>query len=248
MSTTSSASPTTIGARAPVRDEVVTAIRRGFGAVGLEVRRARPHPWRPEGVAIAAGTILDVGAADGTPELYAAFPDAHLVAFDPIPEQLERLRRSVESRESVELIEVALGSSPGRAELHIPTARPLKSSLHTRTALTAESGDYDTRAVQVRRLDDVVQEHTWPTPFILKVDTEGHDLEVLEGAVETLRACAVVYCETSLSRRFDGGYRFADMSRFMFDQGFDLVDVLDAPRARDGRTAYLDCVWVPIDS
>jgi len=247
MSTTASPGPTLVSSRAPVRDDIVTVIRRGFRAFGLDVRRARSHPWRPDGDRVDARTILDVGAADGTPELYDAFPDAHLVAFDPIAEQLRRLRASVQ-RESVELFELALGSRSGNAELHIPSERPLKSSLHARTSLTAERGDCTTRTVEVRRLDDVVQAHDWPTPFVLKIDTEGHDLEVLRGAETTLRDCAVVYCETSLSRRFDGGYRFGDMSRFMLDQGFDLVDVLDAPRARDGRTAYLDCVWTPIDS
>jgi FkbM family methyltransferase len=224
---------------------IETAGQRALLRFGLEVRRRRTHPWRPPGTRVSARTIIDVGAADGTPDLYRAFPEAGLVvAFDPIPEQLAKVQRSVGTR-NVELHDFALGSSPGSLELQLPDRDIFKSSFHPRTNLTAERGKSATRSVRIQRLDDVARECNWPSPFVLKIDTEGHDLEVLLGATETLAHCAVVYCETSLGSRFEGGYRFSELHQLLYERGFEIVDVLEAPRGPDARVLFLNCVWVP---
>jgi FkbM family methyltransferase len=230
---------------ARLRERTKAELRRLLVALGYEIHRSRAEPpWRPPGVEFRAGTILDVGAADGTPALYAAYPEANVVAFDPLVEQLNRLERSFGSR-TLEAFNVALGAEDGEAVLHIPESILLKSSLHERTALTADGGKITTRTVPVRRLDDLVAEHDWPTPYVLKIDTEGHELAVLEGAIETLRSCAVVYTESSLAKRFVSGYRFRELSEFFYRLDFDLVDVLEAWRGGNGHVYFLDCVWVP---
>ncbi len=222
------------------RKALKRAVRRTLARGGLDVRRAG-HPWRPPDCP-PIGTVIDVGAADGTPELYEAYPEANLVVIDPLREQLDRLSEKTAPRAVVPVVS-ALGAEDSELELTVPSENLYKSSLHARTSLTDESGDVSVRRVTVRRLDDLVAEHGWAEPLVLKVDTEGHDLEVLKGAVSTLRGCPVVYTEASLGRRFVDGYGFKDLATFMFDAGFDLVDVLDAPRGRDRRTAFLDCVW-----
>jgi FkbM family methyltransferase len=218
-------------------------LRHTAGRIGLDVRRLRAHPWRPIQLALEVATILDVGAADGTPDLYRAYPSAKIVAIDPIAEQLARLRLKLGGR-TAEYVEAALGDRDGSVELHVDRTNILKSSVSARTALTASDGRLEPRVVRVRRLDDVVAEHNWPAPFALKIDTEGQELAVLSGAEETLSGCAVVYCETSVAARFEGGYTFSDVARHMLGHGFELVDVIDAPTGRDGRTIFLDCVWL----
>jgi FkbM family methyltransferase len=218
-------------------------LRQTAQRVGLDVRRFRPHPWRPLGLATEVKTILDVGAADGTPDLYEAYPSANIVAIDPIGEQLARLRENLAGR-SAEYIEAAVGDREGTVELHIDRANILKSSVSSRTALTASDGGSDRRMVPMRPLDDLVAEHNWLTPFALKIDTEGHEVAVLSGAERTLSDCAVVYCETSVAARFENGYQFSDVAGRMLELGFELVDVIDAPIGRDGRTLFLDCVWL----
>ncbi len=189
------------------------------------------------------GTVLDVGTADGTPELYQAFPEAGLVLFDPLVEQLERAAASLGGRPA-QRFAMALGSAPGHADLTVTLGNLLKSSLNPRTALTAEPGAVERRTVEIRTLDEVAAEQGWADPLVLKIDTEGHELEVLQGAAQTLARCAVVYCETSLGRRFEGGYGFSEVARVLLDAGFELVDVVAAPRGPDGRVVFLDGVWV----
>jgi FkbM family methyltransferase len=217
--------------------------RRLFKLAGVEVRRPRPAPsLRLPG--FQAGTILDVGAADGTPQLYSAYPEARIVAFDPIAEQLSALKVALAPRE-VELIEVALGSNRGEVDLHIPNHNVYKSSLCSWTELTAGRAGFTTRQVKMMPLDEVAQAHQWPTPYVLKIDTEGYDLEVLRGATDTLTKCAAVYCEISIADRFESGYHFRDVATFMFEQGFDLADVPRVFRHATGPVLCIDSVWTP---
>lgn len=215
--------------------------------LGLDVRRLRLHPWRPLQLAGHVPTILDVGSADGTPDLYSAYPSAKIIAIDPIAEQLDRLRGKLGTR-SAEYIEAAAGDLDGSVELFIDHTNILKSSISPRTTLTASGGTLTRRVVRMRRLDDIVAENSWSTPFALKIDTEGHELSVLAGAEKTLSSCAVVYCETSVAARFEDGYGFSDLARHMHERGFELVDIIDAPNGRDGRTIFLDCVWLRTSS
>lgn len=228
-----------------LRATVAGGVRSGLRRLGVDVGRVRPAPYRPRSLPVEPRTILDVGAADGTPELYDAYPGAAIVAFEPIAEQIEALRPKLAHRD-VEYVNVAVGSADGTARLHVDPENLLKSSLNDRTALTSTAVELRDRTVAVRTLDDVVAEHGWSGPFALKVDTEGFELDVLRGAAATLRETAVVHCETSVGARFEGGYLFRDLAELLIDAGFDLVDLTAAPRGADGRTIYADCVWVPV--
>lgn len=210
----------------------------------MELRRYRPHPYRPAKVLAEPRTILDVGAADGTPELYTAFADAFIVAFEPLPEQLPRLRAGLETR-SHQIIGVAVGSSDGTLDLAVDAINPLKSSFHPRTTFTRSAEHCVRRTVPVRTLDGLVSAGGWVPPYVLKVDTEGHELDVLKAATRTLERTVALYCETTVGQRFDGGYTFSEVAGFLIAQGFELVDLLAAPRGGDGRTLFVDAVWVP---
>jgi FkbM family methyltransferase len=175
----------------------------------------------------------------GTRKMYESFPEAHLVTIDPLPEQLKRLQNRLEPRKAEQIV-TALGSSPSELEISVPRNMD-RSSLHERTGPMEE---VTRRTVTVRTLDEIVNEHDWPNPYVLKIDAEGHDLEVLKGAADTLRDTAIVYCETSLAQRFDSGYSFQDINLFLTDKGFDFVDVVSLRRAPDGHVSYLDTMWV----
>lgn len=61
-----------------------SAVRRALRRAEWQIRRA---PGWPKLLGhLSPATVLDVGAARGTPELYASFPNAHLVLIDPVSE------------------------------------------------------------------------------------------------------------------------------------------------------------------
>lgn len=221
--------------------EVRTELREARDQLGKMQRERRaltncgrawviPSRYRP---ILHPGTVIDVGANNGTPELYAAFPDAFHLLIEPMAEHVEDLSRILETvRGDYET--VAVGAEPGTAVLNVEPKRGPMSSLLTRTTDTATGDEVERRSVQVRTLDDVVQRRDLPKPFGVKIDTEGYELEVIKGAPETLAASQFVIAECSTIKRFEGGYESVDLIDAMREHGFVVFDVMrSGPRIVD---------------
>ena len=98
----------------------------------------------------------------------------------------------------------------------------------------------ETRSVPIEMLDDVIGGLDLPQPYLLKVDTEGWELEVLKGAAETLKHTSVLITETSVAPRFVDGYRCIDLLNVVSDLGFDLETILTADPDRNGVVRFAD--------
>ena len=97
-------------------------------------------------------------------------------------------------------------------------------------------------------LDSLLERHRWQPPFLLKIDTEGHEREVIKGATRMLEQTDVVIAEVSVSPRFEGSYTFAEFIALMDSRGFRLDDILDGQKTIRGPTRYIDGMFVRNDS
>lgn len=128
---------------------------------------------------------IDVGANFGG---YVHFMQRHarrVIAFEPVPEFVRVLRAKFGDNVVVEPI--ALSNRVGEAMLYIPVISGVKVGGCSSLSSVAAAG-YATRDViraRVARLDDSYA----GTVGFIKVDVEGHEQAVLEGAVETIRRC-----------------------------------------------------------
>jgi FkbM family methyltransferase len=122
---------------------------------------------------------LDVGANVGLTAipLAAQRPDLQITAFEPVPSNAELLRRNIHINgiKNVEVIEVAVGNKKGT--LYIDDKGPWSTA-----SATGVSGV----AVATMRLDDLVHERV----AFLKIDVEGHEPNVFDGARRILQNCA----------------------------------------------------------
>jgi FkbM family methyltransferase len=124
--------------------------------------------------------VLDIGANAGFYTLLAArftAPNGHVFAFEPLPANLEVLRRHMTLNQvtHVQIMPIALADQNG--ETFFRTA--MNNSMGHLTS------DGDLR-VTVRSLDALLAEGTIPLPNVLKVDVEGAELRVLQGAKQLL--------------------------------------------------------------
>jgi FkbM family methyltransferase len=106
------------------------------------------------------------------------------------------------------VIECALGSAPGRSGLNV-TAETQFSSLHVPTAETAARFDrktkYEVVEVEIRTLDEEaprMADWTAGRRIYLKLDTQGHDLAVLEGAGTFLQSVDAMQSEVAIRPRY----------------------------------------------
>lgn len=161
---------------------------------------------------------VDVGAYAGDWALTAhACFDCPVIAAEPQPKQrdvLEKMGRRMPLR--VEAI--ALADRPGVMRFRL-------EETNSRLVLDSEATDASIIEVPVDRLDHMLLRHADIQPNLLKVDVQGSELQVLDGAGDKLHQFEVVILEVSLIR-IGPVALFSDVIDYMGHRGYRLYDFL----------------------
>jgi FkbM family methyltransferase len=123
----------------------------------------------------AGDVFYDVGANAGAFAIFAAGLGCQVVAFEPVPHSYQRLRENVALNVaacSITPLNQAVGASAG--ELRMTT------SFGTGNHVLPPGESSPSVEVKMVTLDEIIREQ--PIPTFIKVDVEGHELEVLKGA------------------------------------------------------------------
>lgn len=185
--------------------------------------------------------ILDVGVADGTPDLYKRFPEAFLDLFEPSPQHHDHLRSGVLARRAGRLHPVALGATQGEASLFV-TGRSGSTLIEP---LRKQASEIVRVSVPVQRLDSILAPSDLHRPSLLKIDTDGYELDVLRGAEGVLPAIDCVVAEVHFDK--PETYTPHQLVDFLASRGFALADMLDH-HVRDHRMVCADMVFQRLQS
>ena len=188
-------------------------------------------------------TIIDVGVAKGTEWLYNPYNNAKLILIEPL-NVYTKLNDIIKDR-TFEIFECALGSKNGFTDIYFDKTEPSKSSIYKREKLTkTEDHEIELRRVELKKLDQIVASSKLsPQSIGLKIDTEGHELEVLKGATKTLGMCEFVICEISIERRFINSYDFSELIVFMNNKNFKLTKILRFAKDKNGVIRFADVLF-----
>ena len=143
---------------------------------------------------------VDVGANRGLYTRQLARLSRRVMAFEPAPEMATLLRRT--SAANVSVHEVALSDRDGDAELFTPTSDD--GLVHGLASLEHQHQSAGQRIVSSQvptaRLDTIVDEHV----AFVKIDVEGHEMNVLNGAIGLIDRCQPVFLVEAEDRHRPG--------------------------------------------
>ena len=147
------------------------------------------------------GTVVDAGAHIGAFTLMAARrvgPAGRVLSFEPSPGTQEVLRSNVRFNglSWVKIFPAALADASGTAPFYVASATAESPFSDTLTPLPGRAQV----EVPVRRLDDVLAEEGITSVDLLKMDVEGAELRLLEGASKTLARTQRVVMEVHRPR------------------------------------------------
>ena len=160
---------------------------------------------------------LDVGANLGLFTYFLSRYSPHVYAFEPNPIPLRVLRYVADK--NVTVLQMALSDKTGEAELVVPKGRKGWSS----NGASIEYDEGDGRVVKVpgSRIDDL----DYKDIGFIKIDVEGHEKSVLEGAQETLaRERPNLFVENEFTHAGEGVTDVFDMMKALDYDGFALID------------------------
>ncbi len=180
---------------------------------------------------LPVGTAIDVGAHNGAVSERLLNAGYEVYAFEPYPPVFNQLMARLGGR-SIKAYNLALGSSDTVMKLHIAQDRssdgkykdPTQLSSLLRHPMPEDLPFVDSIDVNLRSLESLAAEGLVPrSPGLVKIDTEGYDLEVIKGLGSV--SPQVLVCE----------YWAED---FIFGQGDQynrLDELVQAARTRDYR-------------
>ena len=172
----------------------------------------------------ANDVIWDVGANVGyytRKFAEAAGPQGRVIAFEPFPNTVKRLRTEVEGLSTVTVLHIALGAKVGMAIMGAGS-----DSLGATSRIVLDAAGEATTDVEIATGDYMLERGIAAAPTVIKIDTEGFELDVLSGMSVLLGAPSLraIFIEVHFGILAERGMAAAprEIEKLLSDAGFNL--------------------------
>lgn len=181
--------------------------------------------------------VWDVGANHGnwTRAAIRYFPDAEYTLIEPQDALKAHVQDLIWSGNKLRWVNAGAGNRAGTLPFYIATSDESSSFLDV-SRIKEEA----VRRVEapMRTLNEIRTTCSLPVPEMLKVDAEGLDLKVLEGATDLLGHTEIVLAEGSIGQ-LDFENMAAALINTMDDYGYRLIDITDVVRSPNNDALWL---------
>ena len=227
--------------------KLVTLLKRPrarAALLGQRVAAALEHDAVLKSLRLAG--IIDIGANKGQFSLAAReiFPQAVIVAFEPLPVAAATYRSVFASDPAVTLHQAAVSCQRGVLDLHL-SKRLDSSSLLPISNLQSEifpgTEEVGILGVPAGPLSDYVG--VLPSPVLLKIDVQGFELEVLKASEDLLPHFDHIYVEVSFVPLYEGQALAAAVIAFLQEHNFVLIGAYNASFDASGIAIQADLLF-----
>ncbi|MFR9166789.1 MAG: FkbM family methyltransferase [Dysgonomonas sp.] len=177
-------------------------------------------------------SIVDVGANVGQfgKKIRIFYPEAQLYSFEPIPFVYDELKHNFEGDSRFRGFNVGLGDESGKTHFYLndfsDSSSMLKvGDLHKKNyPFTKHEQEIE---VEVKRLDECIDANKIEKPYLLKLDVQGFEKQVIAGGMETVRNAAMIITEVSYKELYEGQELFDSLYEILKKEGFRYMGNMD---------------------
>lgn len=199
-------------------------------------------------------TIIDVGAHEGefSYEFHQLFPKARIYAFEPLAKPFKALNQRMQKVSLFKAFNFALSDRECEQNMHRSDGFTPSSSLLEMSDFLKEAYPFTANSVMekvsVTTLDKAIQKMdlSLEDHVLLKIDTQGYEKKVLQGAKEALKIVKIIIVETSFYELYKGQPLFKDILDYLYQEGFIYVGHWGDPQKKpaDGLILQEDSIFV----
>lgn len=191
---------------------------------------------------IAINTVLDVGASNGSWSLEArqCWPDAQYHLVEANVQHKPALEAVCSATPGFSYVLAAASDEPGTVFFD-------GSGAFGGLAMKGENPDRPSaRSVPAVTLDSEAKNKGLAGPYLVKLDTHGFEVPILNGSKEVLAQANLVVIETYNFQLEKDSLKFWQICQFMDDLGFAVIDISEPMwRLKDSAFWQIDLLFVP---
>ncbi len=196
-------------------------------------------------------TLLDIGAATGeyVEKMRECGYKNRIISFEPLKGSFSQLQKKAARDKAWQIYNYALGSEEGRATINVSgnsDSSSLLNMLPEHVTSEPDSRYVRKEEIKIKRLDNVYADFCGPqNKVMLKIDVQGFEKSVLEGAGECLQSVGVIQLEMSLVPLYEHQPLFTEMIGYLADKGFQLYSLEDGfANMHTGQLLQVDGIFV----
>lgn len=188
-------------------------------------------------------SVADIGAFEGnwTLDFLEVFPSCKIIMIEPQSSKEEILEQLCNKFPNVIYQKALLSSGNKKVIFH-------ENETASHIVNAAVNND-DESFIITKTFDEILENLQFTLPQFLKLDVQGHELEVLKGAPKALAAAKVCMLEISLLMLDEGAPLALDVIKFMDEADFQLYDITQFMRRPYDKALYqIDVLFVKKNS
>ncbi len=178
--------------------------------------------------------IIDVGVADGTDFLFKNFPNAKYFFIEPNSIYHEIIENKLLKKYNGKIFKLAAGNQTGKLEFF---NEGVTSSFLQREDYKLTKKIY----IDVDRLDNILKNENISGVTLLKIDTEGFELDVLKGSEELLKK--INYCIVEIRLQKIKTYNPSELITYLRNNDFYWDKILKVYYAKEG-VDFIDVLFI----
>ena len=195
-------------------------------------------------------TIIDIGSSDGgfIRRFRSVFPEAMIYSFEAMPDAFNRLNTKLAADKKLKTFNVALSNYKGEVDFYKSSNEGSSSLLQMEEIHKINfpnSAKNELIKVKCDLLDNYLTEIKIESAVLMKLDVQGAERLVLEGAVNTLEKVDVIYSEVNFQELYKDAVLITDLILLLKKYNFNFAGIENIYQSLiDGSYTHGDAIFV----